>query len=1013
MQSIVSSVVKRSRLTVFLLVLVIVAGVSVYFSQARQEDPEITLRKAQVVARFPGLPSEQVEQLLIKPIEEAIKTIPEVESIESTALNGMAIVLPEVEDKYFDLAPIWTKLRTKMDELEPRLPKGTTSLSVNDEFGRVSVITLALRGKDFSPRELRWTARNVRDTLATLPLVATVDLYGVQEERVWLEMDPEQLNRLGIEPSLVVTELQKQNVVLPGGSVVATGMRLRIQPSGDFSSLEDIRRVPIAVSEGQGTVYLQDLVQVRRGYQEPPPSLAFYNGDPSVILGISMISGANIAELGQQVEALLPELRAELPLGMELDVFNYQPELVAIAVAGATENLWQTVLVVLAVVMLFLGWRTGLIVGAGIPLTIMLVLVGMSLWGIALHRISIAAVIVALGLLVDNGIVVAEDIQRRLGLGQDRMNAAEESSASLAMPLLVSSLTTILAFLPLMLAENTSGEFLASLTQVVILALIASWFLAVSVTPAFCYWFLPVKQGSDNEARPSGGVYTIYEKVLGFAVRYRYVVVAVSALAVLGSLSLMGQVKQRNMPPSERNQFTASLSLQAGSDISETIIAARKFADFLSDAERNPEVTGNAAYVATGGPRFFLALQPPDPLAHTAFFVVNVEAYEQLPEVMARAEDYMASQLPGVRGRTDTLFLGASPIGTVETRLTGPDIPMLQVLSEKVLAAYRKVPGITGLRSDWENPVLALRLQIDQDKAARAGLSSQDIARSLSGILDGYQVSDFRQGETVIPIIIRSGDERRTNLDRLRSLEVFSSALGKPVPITQVATLEGVVEPSQIRRLDQRRTVTIAARHPNMGAAELYRELAPHLENIDLPLGYNLGPAGELADAAESQGELFKYAPHCLLGILALLIFQFNSWRKSLLVMATIPLVLVGAIPGLYLLDAHFEFPALLGLFSLAGIIINNSIVLIDRITQEIENGVNIREATVSAALIRARPILMTTTTTVVGLIPLALLGGQFWFSMSIVIMGGLAAGSVLTMLFTPAAYVIVFRNDA
>lgn len=1010
MRFLVRATVERGRLTVFLLLLMAAAALGVFFSQARQEDPEITMRKAQVVVRFPGLSPEQVEKLLIKPVEDEIKTMPEVKSIESTALSGMAIILPELGDEYFDLEPIWSRLRNKMSDLEPRLPQGIQGIDVNDDFGRVAVVTLALAGDGFTPAELRWTARQLRDRFAQLPLVAKVDLYGDQSERIWLEMDPELLNRLGIDPSIVVGELQRQNVIIPGGSVVATGMKIIIQPSGDFRSVEEIRNVSIPLPGNDGLVYLRDLLQVRRGYAEPPEAPVLMNARPAVVLGISMVRDSNIAELDRQILRLLPEMRAELPLGMNLSIVNYQPELVAEAVAGATENLWQTVAVVLFVVMAFLGWRTGLIVGAGVPLTIMAVLVGMSLWGIAIHRISIAAIIVALGLLVDNGIVVAEDIQRRLAAGADRLRAAEDSAASLALPLLISSLTTILAFLPLMLARNTSGEFLASLTQVVILALLASWFLAVSVIPALCSWFLKVPAStSEGEVRPAGAAYALYERCLRILLRWRILFLAGIVLAMVGSVALMSQVRQRNMPPSERNQFTIYLSLPAGTDLNETMDCATRLADFLSDDRRNPEIVSNLAYIASGGPRFFLALQPPDPLPHSAFFVVNVQDYDQLSAVMGRAENFMAEQIPEARGRCETLFLGASPIGTVETRVTGPDIRTLQVLAERVKDQYRSIDGVTGLRSDWENPILTVRVEIDQDLAARAGLSSQTIARTLSTVLDGYVVTDYREGENVIPVVIRSGAERRSCLESLRNMEFYSEKTSAPIPLLQIARLEGVVEPSQIRRLDQLRTVTIAARHATLGSTELYAALQPKLDAIELPPGYTLGPAGEIADSAESQGELFRYAPHCLLGMLVLLLFQFDSFRKTALVMSTIPLIIVGSVLGLFLFRAHFEFPALLGIFSLAGIIINNSIVMIDRISQEREAGLGVDESAISAAIFRVRPILITTTTTVIGLVPLALFGGEFWYSMSIVIMCGLAVGTVLTLGFVPVAYSLLY----
>lgn len=1018
MNALVGFVIRNSRFTIFALALLVLGGISVYFNQARQEDPEITIRTAQVVAQYPGMSAERVEQLLTRPLEEEIKTMPEVKEIKSLSMPGMAIVLPQLHDRYFDLDPIWSRLRNKMDDIKRQLPEGTSGPMVNDDFGRVAVVTLALTGDGFSPRELRWAARSLRDRFSTLPLVAKVDLYGVQEERIWLIMDPRKLNRVGLDPGQLVSQLKAQNVIMPGGTVNAGGMAIAIEPSGNFESMEDIRQVTITRPDNGGVVYLRDLVEVKRDYVDPPQAPAYFGGKPAVVLGISMVSNSNIAELGRQVTDLLPHVRANLPLGLRLDMMNYQPALVAEAVQGATDNLLQTVAVVLVVVMVFLGWRIGLIVGAGVPLSIFVVLVGMSIWGIALHRISIAAVIVALGLLVDNGIVVAEDFKTRLDEGTARLDAAMQSARSLAVPLLNSSLTTILAFLPLMLAENSSGEFLASLSQVVILALLGSWFLAVVITPALCFWLLPQPPGKTAGsaaapvAPPRGGLYATYESWLRrLLAKRKLFLVGMGGLFVLSLLSF-GLVKQRHMAPSERNQFTIYLSLPAGSEISETIAASRQLADYLSNSTLNPGLTANVAYVASGGPRFFLALQPPDPMQHSAFFVVNTKSYEDVAPAMRRVENYIATDLPQASGRAEALFLGPAALGTVELRLSGPQIETLQLLSGQMMDALSQVPGVQALRSDWENPVLKVRVLVDQERAARAGLTSKDIARSLSSVLDGYRVTDYREGETVIPIVLRSGDDVRGNLDRLRTHEIYSPSLKASVPLLQVAETTGVVEPSVIRRIDQDRTVTIALRHDTLGSKDLYKRIGPALRDIDLPLDYTLSPAGEIADSAKSQAELFRYAPHCLLGIVALLILQFNSFRRMAIVMSTIPLILIGAVAGLLVFRAHFEFTAMLGLFSLAGIIINNGIVMIDRIDQERQRGQPVDEAVVLASLARARPIVITTATTVLGLIPMALFGGQFWFSMSIVIMCGLAVGTLLTLGFVPVLYGALFSRD-
>jgi multidrug efflux pump subunit AcrB len=702
---------------------------------------------------------------------------------------------------------------------------------------------------------------------------------------------------------------------------------------------------------------------------------------------------------------------------MALDVVTWQPELVETAVWEATENLGQTLAIVLVVVMLFLGLRTGLIVGAMVPLTVLAALVGMRLIGVELHRVSIAAVIVALGLLVDNGIVVVEDIKTRMTGGADRRAAALASARTLGVPLLTSSLTTILAFMPLMLAENASGEYLRALSLVIMLTLLASWLIALTVTPAMCVWFLPDPPAA-AAAQPSRratagaaeGAYALYRRLLAGLLRIRIVFLLGMVGLLVGSLWLFGLVQQRHMAPSERNQFTVYLNLPAGSDPQETLRVAERLSGFLSDQQANPEIASNVVYVASGGPRFFLALQPPDAQPHIGFGIVTTRTAEQVAAMMQRVRAFAADRLPEATVRTEELFLGPAPLGTVELRVFGPDIPVLQDLADRVTAAFRAVPGTLDIRSDWENPVLKVRAVVDQERARRAGVTSQEIARALSAQIDGMPVTDYREGDKVIPVVLRAAAPLRDDLDRMRTMEVFSGSRGVGVPLLQVADFEGVAEPSQIRRVDQERAITIAAKHPTMSARELYARLLPAIEAIDLPFGYRIVTEGEVKASTEANGALFAYAPHCLFGIVALLVLQFGSFRRPAIVGLTIPLILIGAALGLLLFDAWFDFVAMLGLFSLAGIIINNGIVLIDRIDQGRAAGQEVDEAIVEASVARARPIVMTTLTTILGLVPLAVLGGEFWFGMAIVIMSGLAVGTLLTLGVVPVLYSLLFQ---
>ncbi|MGI9290998.1 MAG: efflux RND transporter permease subunit, partial [Gammaproteobacteria bacterium] len=730
------------RFTGFLLIAIIIAGVSTYATQPRQEDPEITLRTAQVITRFPGLAPERVEELITDPIEEKIKEISEIDDIKSISMTGLSIVTPEAHARYYDMDPIWNDLRNKMDDIRDSLPEGVQSLQVNDDYGRVAVVTLALTGSDYTMAELTDVAQDLKDALASLSLVAQVTLHGIQQERIWLEFDSSFLAQFDLTPEVAVQELRAQNVVMSGGSVNADGQVVVIEPSGDFRSLDEIRDLPIDTEDGD-LVYLRDIASVRRAYVEPPEGPAFYNNEPAIVLGISMIESSNVVEVGRQVKQKLDELIPLLPLGMNLDIAIFQPDLVQASVSNATINLAQTVAVVLGIVMLFLGWRMGLIVGAMVPLTMMVTLIGMSIWGVELHRISIAAIIVALGLLVDNGVVIAEDIRQRMDLGAKRLDAALASPKTLAIPLLTSSLTTVVAFLPLVLIDDTSGEFLRSLGQVLAISLLSSWLLAVSITPALCYWFM-----SESVERPTtdpvdlhaGPAYRAYGSLLSLILKHR----AIFMLLMLGLLFAAGQafqfVKQRSLGPSERNQFAVYVDMPSETHVTETIVATEDIVEFLLNEELNPEVTDVLSYVGTGGPRFFLALSPNDPQPNKAFAVVTTETDDQIDVVMQRVEHFLKRDIPQGSGRAEILFLGAAAPGTVELRVRGPNADTLRLLGDKIKNTFYDIKGVQAVRNDWENPIFKMNVEVDQERARLAGVTSEAVAAALSAVLSGAPI---------------------------------------------------------------------------------------------------------------------------------------------------------------------------------------------------------------------------------------------------------------------------------
>lgn len=1013
------------RVTLLLVVLSIVGGAFTYANQPSQEDPEIVIRTAVVSVASPGLAVERIEQLLVEPIEEAVKQIAEVDRVESAAEAGSARIRVELVPTVVDPKPVWAVLRNKIDDLRPALPENTIGPVVNDDYGRVAVTTLALSGDEFEMSDLRAEARRIRDRLSGRSLVARVDLYGIQDERIWLRFDRAILAQLGLEPRAVLDAIAQQNQILPSGTLFTEdGMRHALEPSGDLRTLEALEAVPIRTPSGN-LVYVRDLVEVERGYVDPPRRPVLFDGRPAVVLAVSMRPNVDIKAFGRQVDALLERERAAIPVGMNLETITHQPPIVAASVAEATSNLGQTLLTVLIVVMLFLGLRAGAIVGTIVPLTICLTLVGMLLFEIPLHRVSIAAVIIALGLLVDNGVVITEDIKKRIDGGDPRLEAALAASRTLAVPLLTSTLTTILAFLPLMLAPDATGEFLRALAQVVAITLLASWTLSITVTPLLCVRFLPEPQ--TPAARAESGAPTangstpvgpsgdgrwqdVYASALAMLLRRPVVFLAAIALLFCASLVGLSRVPSGLLPPSARAQFVVKLELPAGASERETLRVTQRLARWLADESIHPEIRSSVFYVADGGPRFFLALSPLDPAPHVAFGVVNTRTSDDVAIVRSRVEDFLAEQMPEGRGWTELLFLGSEPPGTLEIRVSGPSVDGLFEAGRKIEAIFASVPGTREIRNDWANPVLQIDLLVDQDRSRRAGVSPHSIARTLEASFDGIRITDYRESDRVIPVMLRAREEDRATLDDLAAV-TFTAADGQPVPLLQIADLAGELAPYTIRRIDLERTVTVSGLNPGLGAMELLARVGPELEARPLPPGFEWSVGGEVEASKEANEALFLYMPQCLVAIVVLLVWQFESFRRTAIILLTIPLVLLGASLGLNLTGAKLDFNALLGLFALAGIIVNNAIVLIERIDEERGRGLDLDAALLAAGRARLRPIVMTTLTTVVGLVPLCLLGGELWFAMTIVMMFGLSIGTVATLGAVPALYAVFFRE--
>jgi multidrug efflux pump subunit AcrB len=1005
---------------------VIIFGLSQFFTFPRQEDPPIVIREIVVTAFFPGMKPADIEELVTRQLEAQIRTLPEIDDIWSDSKTGMSIIHAETRDEYDNLDLIWQKVRNKMADMKPQLPQGTIGPFVNDEFGLTAVATVALWSEGFSMAEMRLVARDIRDRLYELKGIRKIELYGVHEEQVFLKFSNTKLAQFGITGGDIIDTLIKQNVVLPGGRVDAAKLDVIVEPTGDFKTIEDIENVQIAIPGSQQTIRLKDIVEVNRSYADPPKDLAYFNGKRAIVISVSITPGVNAVEFGQRLTRKLDDLESRLPIGYVLEYATFQPDLVEVAVNGGLSNVYQTLVIVLVVVILFLGMRTGLIVGSFVPMTMLLGLIVMRFFSIELERVSIASSIIALGMLVDNGIVIAEDIRSRLEAGQEKYQACLETGRTLAIPLLTSSLTTIFAFVPMLLIDGQVGEYAFSLPMVVILLLLSSWFLSMYMTPAMCFWFMKVKptaassnqtSGSDEtpvnntgEDAYSGRFYQIYRRLLHRLLHLRLIVLVAAGVAIIFGGFVASLLVREFFGPSDRNQFLAYVDLPAGYRIDATDDVIKRLASWLADKEINPEVTSTIAYVGTGGPRFFLVLSPLDPDPHVAFLIVNTQTSEQVPALLQRMRQHFLTTVPEVTGRVKQMWLGAAEPGFVEIRLYGLDAQYLLGKGNQLVAGLKAMPGTLDVRSDWENRVPKFRIVVDQTRARRAGFTTQEVALSLQVHMDGIKITEYREGDIAIPVVARSVEEERRWLADLWNVMIRSPWSGIQVPITQIADIRGQWEFSRIARRNQERCLTVEVKHESLKAPELFAAALPLIEALELNESSWWEVGGELELQAEVMEKLFRYLPLCLFVIVVLLVWQFNSFRRPLIIFITIPLAFIGSFIGLVVMRAPFDFFGMLGLLSLAGVIINNGIVLIDKIDSERAQGREPYDAVISAAISRFRPILMTTITTVLGVMPLIVSRDPLFYSMACIIASGLIVGTVLTLGVAPVLYTILFR---
>ena len=996
------------RKSVFLIIAVLlVNGLFAYFTLPAQEDPTITIREAIVSTSFPGMAPDRIEQLITKKLEEEIRKIPQVKEIKSSSATGISIIHVKIYDRYFNLDDIWQNLRNKVTAAHNKMPSGTHTPFVNDEFGDVSVVTLALTADGFDLGEMYDIAQHIRDTLYGVEGTKKIEILGRQEERIFLEASNAKLAQLGISPQSLINELQKQNIVRSGGEINTGAISFIVEPSGNFNNLADIGDTYISIPNTEDFIALKDVVTLRRDFIDPPDKTAYLNGQSAIFFAISMLPENNLLEYAPRVLNKINEIESSLPIGYNLEIATYQADQVAKTINGVSVNVLQTLAIVLVVVILFLGLRTGLIVGAIVPFVMLTTLSIMQFSDMKLERMSLATLIISLGLLVDNGIVIAEDFKRRLEDGVDRYNAMLQGSKELAIPLLSSSVTTVLFFLPLMLAEHVAGEYTRSISLVILITLLTSWILALCVTPLLCYFFITLPANKESTREEPGKFYRYYETFLHWLLKHKALFMTAMLALFIGSILSMKYVAKQFFPDSDRTQILVNIDLPNGTSSTETNRQMKDIFTWLEDETRFDFIESYSAYVGFSGPRFVMSLNPEDPAQNKGFMVLNVKDNTDISATVLTLDEQIEHDFPNVSARVKKMFLGPSDSSTIKIQVKGPDKEVIYKKAQQIMAVLHDVPNTIDIRTDWENLITKIDVQIDQHRAKRSGLTSEEIAQALDAYFSGSKITEFREGDNIIPVVLRAEQAERQSLDRLRTLNIYSNKTGKTVPLFQVANLAPYNQFSIIHHEDLFRTISIQARNTDVAAEDLKLIIDAKIKALaaDLPINHNIEYDGVIKESRAAQKALGASMPIVLGLILILLVAQFNSFRQAAVITLTIPLSFIGAVLGLFLMQAPFGFMVTLGLYSLAGIIINNAIVLIDRIKIETASGKSDYQAVVDACLTRLRPIAMTTITTVMGLLPLIIGKDPLFYGMANVIAFGLGIGTILTLAVVPALY--------
>ncbi|EHY9859742.1 multidrug efflux RND transporter permease subunit VmeV [Vibrio parahaemolyticus] len=1006
--------IKNKVISWLFIVILAIGGVTSFLELGRLEDPAFTIKDAIIVATYPGATSKEVEEELTYPLEKEIRKLPYIDRITSTSSNGMSQIMVSMKMDYGpdELPQIWDEMRRKINDLQPTLPQGVQSLQIIDDFGDVYGVMLMLTGDDYDYVELKRYADHLRREIELVDGVGKVDIAGDQQEMLFVEISLDRLASLNLDMNVVSGLLNQQNNVVSAGEVMVNGESLVIRPSGTLNTVQALENLIIHGRDTGNLIRLKDVATITRGIQEKPGNMILFNGKKAINIGISFASGVNVVEVGERLNAELSSLESIKPAGLDMSYFYNQAQEVDDSVKAFVISLAEAVAIVIIVLLFTMGLRSGVIIGVVLLLTVFGTFILMNYNNIELHRISLGALIIALGMLVDNAIVVVEGILVGLKKGRTKVQAAVDIVKQTQWPLLGATVIAITAFAPIGLSQDATGEFMGSLFWVLCFSLFLSWVTAITLTPFLADLLLKEEEKDTNgedEDPYKGWLFVVFGALLKFSLRFRWMTVAAMVALLVGAVIAFGNVKQQFFPPSNTPMFYVDMWMPEGTDIRQTIKQAEKVESYIRQQD---DIDFVSVSIGQGLQRFALTYQPEKSYEAYAQFQVRTTDRDNMFKLLHELDDNLAKTFDEPTFQFKLMEFGPSPASKIEARITGPDPKVLRELAVQVEDILHTDPGARNIRHDWRERTKELVPVFNESKARRLGISKEDLSSTLQMAFGGSTFGVLRDGTHTLPIMMRLPEAERVDFESLQNVKIWSPSLQTYIPVDQI--IDGVEldwsEPL-IQRRDRKRTLTVLADHDVLSddtAASLFARVQPKVMALHIPEGYEITWGGEYESSKDAQEGLFGSLPMGYLLMFIITILLFNSIKKPLVIWFTVPLSIIGVAFGLLTTNMPFSFTAFLGLLSLSGMILKNGIVLLDQINLELESGKDPYLAIVDSAISRVRPVSMAALTTILGMIPLVF--DAFFGSMAITIMAGLGFATVLTLIVVPVMFAILFR---